>query len=68
MSDKIVSQVRWYREDGTYGHTTTVDHTSAESSDVSPLFGYKAPGMLPVNPCNLMIRRNGKLVSYRDFV
>lgn len=67
MTDKIVSTVRWYHESGVYGHTTTVEHSSSHSSNVSGLFGFKALGMLPVNPCNLMIRRNGKLVSYKDF-
>lgn len=66
MTDKVVSQVRWYRKDGSYAHTTTVPHEDP-GFDMSPLFGYESPGMLPVNPCNVMIRRNGKLVSYKEF-
>ena len=68
MSDKVVSQIRWYREDGTYSNTTTVKHSNPLTGDISGLFGFKAPRMLPVNPCNAMIRRNGKLVSYKEFV
>lgn len=64
---KVTSQVRWYYESGIYAHTTTVDHHPEVKADISGLFGYKAPGMLPVNPCNLMLRVNGKLVSYKDF-
>ena len=65
--DKIVSQVRWYREDGTYSNTITVEHSPKSTNDISGLFGFKTHGMLPVNPCNAMIRRNGKLVSYKEF-
>lgn len=68
MTDKIVSTVRWYREDLTYSNTTTVEHASAEGGDVSGLFGVTCPGMKPVHPCNVMVRRNGKLVSYKEFV
>ncbi|MGL5014696.1 MAG: hypothetical protein ACRC6V_10455 [Bacteroidales bacterium] len=68
MTDKIISQVRWYNDNGNYSNTTTVEHGAGSNNDVSGIFGFVAPGKLPVNPCNVMIRRNGKLVSYKEFV
>lgn len=68
MADVITSQVRWYRADGTYQTTTKATHGPTTDHSLKDLIGFEGINMKPVTYCNIMIRRNGKLVSYKEFI
>ncbi|MGL5564266.1 MAG: hypothetical protein ACRDC4_00865 [Plesiomonas sp.] len=72
---KISIQVRFYNSDLSFRRTlefsdATIAHIEAgmhmifleKTAKVS-----QVEGRLPTNLCNMMIRENGKLVSYRKF-
>lgn len=63
-------QVRMYKDDLSYSHTAALNLSEAQVEALlemifAPAMG--APGYKKVWPTNVMIRRNGKLISYKDF-
>lgn len=66
----INMQVRMYKEDLSYSHTTNVDIYPEQVQGLTNLFfgpHMKAPGYKKVWPTNIMFREKGKLVSYKKY-
>lgn len=66
----INMQLRMYKEDLSYSHTSTVDLYPEQIPGLLELFfgpHMRAPGYKKVWPTNIMFREKGKLVSYKKF-
>lgn len=65
-------QVRMYRKDLSYSHTATVNLDEFQATIILGMFfGDETPlaakDYKPVWPTNVMVRRDGKLISYKEF-
>ena len=63
-------QVRMYKEDLSYSHTVKVDLDKNQAIALMGVFftpELKATGYKQVWPTNVMVRENGKLISYKEF-
>ena len=65
-------QVRMYKEDLSYSHTATVNVDKFQATIILGMFfgdsvPLKATGYKQVWPTNVMVRENGKLISYKEF-
>ena len=63
-------QVRMYKENLSYSHTVTLNLDKGQATALMGIFfepDLQAKGYKGVWPTNVMVRENGKLVSYKSF-
>lgn len=67
-------QIRRYKNNGEYSRTVKVSHKGASRTGdtikawLATHTFHELESNLQTNPCNIMVRRDGKLISYKEFM